>query len=266
MQISSRVENIFSLAVGLEQKGLGKSIVYCMGDTIFIVNYDRTVLAKFTTDQPFVDSPLVFYANDYDSSKVGENKGMIQFEQVNSDFTRIKSSKAPEGTFEEIQEVFDDLSSFPKAVNSFEVSRSILDFIEPGLSHIELFSEGKSLVVVQRDIYTGNIITIRRNEKGIFKGTNDKIQKDFDPFGVRTVDFQALFVFNDYMTFKEIGKPYLHFKGDKCEGLLATCTYDELGTINYAKGGDHYGRKEPEGGNTEQEVGRQVKKLARRKC
>jgi hypothetical protein len=90
--------------------------------------------------------------------------------------------------------------------------------------------------LVQRDIFTGTLINVKKKEsKGIFQLHSDKIIKNTSAIGLRTGDFLGLFTFVQKIDFQISDKGFVYFQGDKMNmsGFIATCLYDDLGTINY---------------------------------
>lgn len=264
MKISSRVEALFSQAVALEQSGRFKNSIHCRGKDLFIVNFDKTVILRFDVPQPF-GTTVNMFASDYDSPNFSEENGKIVFVQRDAGFVRTKTNRIPDLSFEEIEGVWKRLGSFDRS-DSFTLERSVLSLLDNDLSHVEIYGDGK-LVIQQRDIYSGALIRIVRDTKGLgLSGSSDRITKGFGPLGIRTVDFNGIFSFNSRITFYPEGS-FLFFSGsdNSMEGFVGTCLYDELGTVSYLREEDH-GRKESEERFSKQEIDRPAEKIKRRKA
>ena len=265
MKISSRVEALFSQAVALDQAGRFKNSIHCKGTDLFIVNFDKTVMLRFDVPKPF-DTTVNMFASDYDSPNFTEDDGRIFFVQREAGFVRTKSNRIPDLTFEEVREVWDRRrASDNSKADFFVLDRAILSLLDNDLSHIEIFSNGV-LVIQQRDIYSGALIRVVRDTKGLgLAGLSDRITKNFGPLGIRTADFNGIFAFNSRITFYPHGS-FLYFSGSEnsMEGFVGTCLYDELGTIAYVRE-DEDGRKESEKRFGQQEVDRPAKEIKRRK-
>jgi hypothetical protein len=251
--VSLVTETIFSHAVALHQAGRLRNTIYVSGHTVFIFNIDKTVLLKFSLPrhEPKIEGEVSFLANDYDSEDFEEKDGKIIFTTHAGDYIRRKLCIAPEKTFGDMQELYQkylDCECFNKVV----FSSSILSLLDNSLSHMEIFSENKKSVVIQRDIYTGSVIRIDRDISGFGLSAADDIKKDFSPIGIRTGDFIALFSFCDNVTFHFGNNPYALVAGDKfkMEGIISGCVYDELGTVSLSKGESENGRRQ------EQKIGR----------
>lgn len=253
-KINERIESIFAHAVAMEQSGRMKSSIYCIGSDIFILNAENTVLLRFLlrkTEAPF-ENPVSFRANDYDSRNFYEKDGKIIFVTENSSFVRTKSCATPGVTPQEVKELF---SSYKKINdNTVKISSDVLPLLDDSLSHIEISAPGKNLEIVQRNIYNGSVLRLER-KKGEGLGNllvDDEITDEFGPIGMRTNDFAALFAFIDSLKFGfpsgEIDYCYIRTMDLKMamEGIIATCLYDELGSVEISRKGENDGREKQE--------------------
>lgn len=264
-QISQRIEEIFSHAVAMDQSGRLRNTVYCLDDLIYIMNSDQTVLLKFQLrkSEAAFSHPVSFRANDYDSREFYEKDGMIIFQTESDGFKREKSCKTPGDSPEDIAKLFD---SYPLIrTNAVKLQRGVLSLLDDALSHIEISAPAKELSLVQRNIYSGTVLTITRTEEegGLGLVAHDKITDEFGPVGMRTNDFLALFTFIDKLAlfFPSGDADYICVRSDDpkmpMEGIVSLCRYDELGGITESRkevnetgvsstrGGSH-GREEQE--------------------
>lgn len=239
MKISEKVEQIFAHAVTLAQNGKLKNTIYALGSEVFILNMDNSVLLNFElrkTEAPFT-SPISFVANDYDSRDFHEEEGKIVFTQKKDEYTRKKTCSTPGDTPEDIKKMFKGFK--PLKGNVATINEKVLSLLDESLSHIEISVKDGKLKLVQRNIYSGSVIEIEEIQEGLGILSNDL--KDFDPIGIRTSDFQALFTFQSslYFGFPENGEEYIYITNvnnkRKMGGVIATCVYDELGTVTESK-------------------------------
>jgi hypothetical protein len=233
MKLSNRLEDIFAHAVALQQSGRLRSTVYCLGRKVYILNQDHTTLLRFRlrkTDKLEFDSPVSFHANDYDSQHVEERDGKICFIQSAAGFQRVKSCRTPKLTPEAVEEMFKEYKVEP--TNSVTLSSKVLGLLDENLSHIEFSAEDGELSIVQRNIYSGSIIEIKREKTGGLVEVKDELE-DFAPIGLRTNDFMALFSFIPTLQFHFLGEGFIcaDSKDDKMpmRALVSKCRYDELG-------------------------------------
>jgi len=254
MKISSRVEAIFSQAVALDQGGRFKNSIHVIRNSVFILNFDHTVLLRFRLgkgENPFSQS-ISFYANDYDGRKFYEEEGRVVFEKEEGGYLRKKSCGRAGFSSEEVFSVFrkrrsDFEKEKEKAVVSF--SPSILGLLDLSLSHLEFSGKkGGSIRMIQRDIYTGSVIEVAPSEEKGLMGSSLEKKLDFDvgPLGLRTVDFQALFSFQKTLEFNFspdcVFVKSLGLSGIDFSGFVSCCMYDEL--IQIKEVGED-GRKKP---------------------
>lgn len=261
---------VFSVASLLEQGGNMKNTIYCFGRTAFIINGDNTLILKFSLpDRIEFKQPISFRANDYEQGKFYEKDGKIYFQNTKQDaeFERTKSCRTPHLTFNDVEEIWNKLYTKPNSF--FLIHRKTLELLDVDLSHIEFKAENKSLIITQRDIFSGTIITLTRKNRKKSGGLgaynpDSNISADFEPIGIRTNDFSALFHFvtnlykehqiqfgiNETLGYMTIKAGHTDFP---MEGLMAWCVYDELGTVGVIGDG---GRKEQEKGETQQGFGR----------
>lgn len=232
-QIDATTENMFAQAVALAQNGRMKSTVHVGGKMVFIQNMDHTILLRYKSAQVF-EEDFSFFANDYESPRIRTEKGQVIFISHDGDLKRTKTCAAPKTAFPEIQELWDKHA--PDKTNSFTVTKAAVALLDEGLSHIELSKSAEEDVkLLQRDIYSGARIEVERSMAGGGNLLDDEAQTfSFEPIGIRTVDFQALFTFVDAITFyPQEGKHWMYFEASKSSmaGILGTCLYDELGHL-----------------------------------
>jgi len=249
--MSSIKESIFSHGVALYQSGRLKSTIYAKGRSIFIFNQDKTVLLNF--EIPSRESPIngsiSFVANDYDSKNFEEKEGKIVFHSSEGDYKRAKSCVTPGKTFSDIKDIYQKYEDEDSHKNEIKFDKSIISLLDESLSHMEVFTEDKQPVVLQRDLYSGSILRIDKKEKkGFGLGERGDLKKDLSPIGIRTNDFIALFSFCNTIIFRFGEKPFIFIKGDKwnMKGIVSGCVYDEMGNIS--KSSDRrreHGRKKP---------------------
>lgn len=242
-KISDRIEGIFAHAVAMEQSGRLKSTIYCIENEIFILNSDNTVLLRFLlrkTETPF-KHPVSFRANDYDSRSFYEEDGKIIFQTENENYVRTKSCSTPGDTPADIKALFEGYDKL--TTNKIALNRDILSLLDDSLSHVEVSAPAKELTIVQRNIYSGAIISVKRKKGEGFGSlaTVDDISTTFGPIGLRTNDFGALFTFADNLTlsFPTGGIDYCYVRSIDpklaMEGVIAMCVYDELGGVEVAR-------------------------------
>lgn len=232
-QINDRIEEIFSHAVALQQDGRFRNTIYCSGKMIYIINQDMTVLLRFPirTFETEFEHPICFFANDYDSKSFEERNGKICFIQENSDYRRVKSCRVPPAKSMNPKDIFNSLP-LEKDKNRVRIRRSILNLLEEDLSHIEFSCSGGVLSVVQRNIFSGSIIEVRkRDAKGLLI-ERDRTE-DFPTIALRTNDFSALFSFVDEIDFCFSNNGYVYLKSVahkiRMDGAVSQCIYDEMG-------------------------------------
>ena len=253
--MSNVKEKIFSHAVALHQSGRFQNIILAKGRSIFILNSDHTVLLRFTLSSneiPFSGS-ISFNANDYDSKKFEKKENHVIFTQDNPSYSRKKFCKSPGESFESISKLYETYNNgYSHLLNHLSLDISILDLLQEDLSHIEIVpGDGGQAKIIQRDIFTGNLIEIeKKKRKGLSLHSNDSMNEYKNKIGMRTVDFKALFSFNEEITLylpnsDEAGWIYVEGKKFGMEGVISCCYYDELGTILNLERGNG-GRKKPE--------------------
>jgi len=231
MKISYQVENIFSHSVALFQKGNLKSTIYAYGKEIFILNQDKTLFFKFSLSQHNFDQPISFYSNDYDSNHIEIEKDSVCFVKRQKDYERKKYCKVPNLDFHQVQKLFGSFEL--KKENHSVIENLFLSFLENDLSHIEFSCKNKKLRIIQRDVYSGNVIKITKRSSdnlGLFSEGN---LSDFSPIGLRTADFLSLFVFVESFDFyfTKSGYVWVESRSGKMKMIviISKCKYDELG-------------------------------------
>lgn len=231
---------------------------------------DGTVLLKFRLrkSETTFQNPISFRANDYDSRNFYEEKGKIVFVTENGRFQRKKSCGTPDATPDEIETLFKQYSENGECVS--KISNDILSLLDESLSHIELSGNKQGMILIQRNIYSGSYLEITRKEKkGLGISTDeDNFPEDIKPIGIRTNDFIALFSFCSLIEFRfGTDLSYVKFKSldprIDMEGIIALCTYDELGTISTCEGGRNGRREEQKNRRGECKPDTEVERIRR---
>jgi len=250
-------EAIFTHAIALHQSGRLKNTIHCKDDKIYVLNSDKTVLLRFTLpSREKFTQPISFDANDYDSSNFEIRDNRIVFLQKEKEYSREKICIMPDGiSFKELDDIFEAHES-KKFTNHVHLHESIIRLLGDGLSHLEIFADEGSLNILQRDIYTGNLIKIHKRKTSKLSVIDEDKLTSFNPIGIRTNDFIALYTFNDKIKFSFLAKNFCMVTAPKLNmtGILAGCVYDELGVIEPTLKGDSDGRKKQEVRTSEQEV------------
>lgn len=248
-KIDSKTEQIFSYAVALNQNSQMKNAVYCGNRDVYILNFDNTILLKFRLgkNQSF-SQPVAFYANDYDSNLIQKEGDKIVFLTVTRGYERRKVCVSPKLTFEDVNLAWKRLMGIKREKENrrvkVEFPKSVIGLLEDSLSHVEFFGKkGKSIQVVQRDIYSGAKIEIYQRKEGLFF---DEMPFSFGPIAVRTKDFYALFSFSSSVSleFVEEEGDFLYVDGRSSgatmSGFIGGCLYDEMFEVTEVV---KYGRK-----------------------
>lgn len=234
MKVNKRVEDIFAHAAAMHQSGRLKNTIYCLESSIYVLNQDHTVLIRFSLrdeDRAFVH-PVSFEASDYDSDELQERGGRIEFLTRDGGYLRTKSCRTPNFSPEQVAEIFAGYGR-PQG-ERVPLPATVRSLLDDSLSHIEFSARGGRLTMLQRNIYTGSLVTIEQ-EQGVGAGLGLNVIRveDFGPVGMRTDDFMALYSFADSVSFWFGGKNCVHFKSDdprlRMTGVVSLCVYDELG-------------------------------------
>lgn len=269
VNVNKRIEGIFTQAVAMDNRGV-KNMIHCIGDNIYIVNFDYSMILRFSLRQSEArfEVPISFNANEYDSPQftfeITPDGSKIVFRTVEKEFTRRKicHTKSVSPNAEDIDKLYQELKK--KAEQSqylFYLSADCVPLLEEDLSHVEISVENSSLILRQRNIYTGTIVEVESNEKGFF--TVNRLPKEMLPIALKTKDFASLFNIQKSLAFIPT-EDFLFVKDpqkDDFDGVLALCKYDMIINLyNGKKGGDEDGRKEQETGTSQQEADRPLVK------
>jgi hypothetical protein len=235
-KISKVLEQIFAHAVMLEQNGGMKNSIFCIRDNVFILNYDHSLLLRFKLKNTKFEEPISFKANDYDSSELTISGDKVMFVSKNTNYERLKTVKTTAITPEKIEEIWESFD-VAKCTQKLELDRTVLDLLEDSLSHIEISGDkGGDLNLLQRDIYAGSTIAVKKKNQGLFKSA---LNFDFGPVAVKTNDIAAIFSFQNSIKLN-IGKaiPFLYIQNGgqsssllEMEAILALCVYDEVAEL-----------------------------------
>ena len=245
INISKRTELMMAQAVALSQNGRMKSHIHAKGNDMFIANMDNTIVIHFVMDPNFPEA-LDFFANDYESPNIEVTGGMVNFITTRGGYTQTKTCGCPNTTFEEVKKIWDRYASLDKS-HPIILRKDITGMLDPDLSHVEFHVKNGSLLLVQKNIYTGGRYEVMDSHSsgGLIK--INALPSDFKAMGMRTPDFQALFAFADSLTiYPQAGKNWFGLTSDAMEGVVAACIYDELPYITDTDTGAIQEDKAPE--------------------
>lgn len=266
------VERIFSYAQALEQTGKQKNMIFCRESTVYILNVDKTTLLRFDLEQDRFPNSFGCFVSDYDSPNFQPDKGGVNFIQKGTEFDRNKRCRVPNQTFEEVEDLFFKFYLPDSFQYFFAFHKDSLNLLDTNLSHVEFVVKNKEISLLQRDIYSGTIIELKRKIKpeglGLIK-SEDILPDKLPPVGIRTNDFISLFTFNDRIKIYIPEQPsYFVIEGihNNMWGVVASCLYDEIGTLNNLQE-EQNGREIKEVRSSEPKIDRENKgKIMRRKC
>ncbi len=231
-----RIERIFNHAAALQQSGKLKNTIYCYKNRIYILNQDHTVLLKFPlrSKEPHFPQPTSFEANDYDSPSFEMKGDEICFTSKHDGYVRTKSCKSPQHTPVKIARLYKHFSDLKVEKNCVTITAGFLTHLDESLSHIEFKGTKKGFVALQRNIYSGSIITIKKDETkdGLLELTKPL---RFEIVGMRTNDFTALFSYAASVSFYFTNKDFVWVKSEDHKmpftGIISQCIYDQLGKV-----------------------------------
>lgn len=224
IKITDRTELMFSQAVALSQNGMMKSTIHAQ-KALYILNMDDTIIIYFEMNQEFPE-PVSFFANDYESNEMEIENGQVVFVTNSGGYARRKTCPKPKIDFATAAGIWNKFE--PDKSNPLTFDKNIMELLNDDLSHVELHNQG-GLKILQKNIYSGARIEIENvaAEDGLF----DSFGEEFEPIGMRTADFKALFSFADQLNFYiQKGKNWLYFTDSYniLQGVLGTCLYDEI--------------------------------------
>lgn len=233
MIITGLTETMFAQAVALTQNGKMKSTIHCGEDNVYILNMDNTILMRFQSPQVF-EEKFSFFANDYESPRLTIEDEKVVFTTNKDGLKRTKTCPAPKTSYAEIDKLWKTFS--PDKSHAVTLVRDMIQLLDDGLSHVELSKEPDAPVqLLQRDIYSGHKIVVEKSKSGAGLLDLEDESFTFQTIGIRTVDFSSLFTFTGVLTwYLQPDKNWIYFEDNegRLAGILATCIYDELGTVN----------------------------------
>lgn len=204
VMIVKKVESIFANSVLLSTQGRFKSEIHVVPNYIYLSNSDSTVIMEFNV--PEIKSEFSFYPEDYESSEIEIGNNVASFITRTDDWIKKKTVNVPTeekrnlviSAFKELWNKStregEEFKNIPKKDSlGFHFKKSELSLLDDRLSHLEICGSDGDLCLLQRDIYTGNRVTLTANsDSSLFKTK----RPDFGPVSVRTSDFKALFNFH----------------------------------------------------------------------
>ncbi len=264
VKASSRVEGIFAHAVAMDNRGM-RNIIHCIGSNVFIVNFDYSMILRFSLRQSEIsfDSPVSFNANEYDSPDFSftedESGGKIVFHTNSGEYARKKICRGGESgpSAKDISKIYRQLRKEGEAgEHLFYLADGCVPLLEEGLSHTEISVEDSVLILRQRNVYTGTMIEVVSSDRGGFFTVN-KLPETLPTIALKTKDFMSLFSIHKSLAFTPAEDFVLVKDPQKGEfdGVLSLCRYDMIIDL-HRKGGEKLGREKQETGASEQAVDR----------
>jgi hypothetical protein len=229
IKVTDRTELMFSQAVTLSQSGMMKNTIHAKEKDLFILNMDDTILIHFNMNQEFPEA-VSFFANDYESNDMLLENGQLVFITHSEGHTRKKTCPSTKIKFNDVKEIWNAFN--PDINHVISLNKIIISLLDDDLSHLEIHNQN-GIKLVQKNIYSGARVEIENKtaQEGLL---GDGLSIEFDPIGIRTTDFKALFSFVEDLNFYiQPGKNWVYFKDTSgvLEGILSTCIYDEIGYI-----------------------------------
>lgn len=230
------VEEVFALGLNVTKIGRLNATVYWKEDAVIILNSDNTLLVKFEELRPSRKDEVSFYVKDYEGMNIQTDKGEVIFTSSNDLYEKQKCCIVPPYGFDRLDDILDEHKSHKTGgVEMMDVSDKLLSLLDEGLSHVEFVFKDEEMIIVQRDIYTGQRLEIReKSNDGLFSPTKNHRGKGLDKIGFRTKDIQSLFLLNPFVCFYFVSPNYtwVENKQEHFKGILSNCIYDQLGNLN----------------------------------
>jgi len=264
-------ESIFAYAEALEKSGRQKNSIFISGRTVYILNYDKTVLLRFSLSKEMTKGTefLAFFGSDYESSKFEIDHDLVGFkiDSTSGEWTRTTTCKIPNQTFGDVDDLFKKLYDAPvinkhQIIGAAIIDNGVLDLLKENLSHIEFFVRNKELYLIQRDIYSGSISEIKRKNReglGLIEEPYE-FSGDPAPLGIRTNDFIALFSFTDKVTFQFLPEEFGYFlvkaPHSGLTGVIGGCLYNSCGELNYIQKENENGRQKSQNRSIQPKINR----------
>jgi len=268
MKVTTRIETIFAHAVAMDNRGM-KNMIHCIGSNIFIVNFDYSMMLRFSLrkSETVFASPISFNANDYESPDFtwSEKDGEIIFHTQAKEYERKKicrgNATGPNAT--EIRKTYHRLKhEGEESPLLFNLSNECCGLLDEELSHVEISAEDSTLILRQRNVYTGTMVEVSKKDDGLI--SVDQLPKSMGPFAMRTQDFLSLFLIHRSLVFIPT-EDFILVKDQKedFDGVISLCRYDMI--INLHDDGkerDH-GRQEQKARPGESSIDRPAETAAR---
>lgn len=135
--------------------------------------------------------------------------GRICFIKTKNGYTREKNCRPTQTTPQEVRKYFAERFKQTSTTNQISFRKEFLSLLDRRSSHLEFNGTEGKMLVRQRCIYTSNIITIKPDHS---QGVEGHLLQPFEPMGLRTKDFCALFSFSNEITFYFSGRDIVLFR------------------------------------------------------
>ena len=267
MKVNTRVETIFAHAVAMDNRGM-KNMIHCVGSNIFIVNFDYSMMLRFSLrkSETAFASPISFNANDYESPDFAwsEEDGEIIFRSQAKGYERKKicrgNAMGPSAT--EIRKTYHRLKhEGEKSTSLFNLSNECCGLLDEELSHVEISAEESTLILRQRNVYTGTMVEVSKKNDGFI--SVDQLPESMGPFAMRTQDFLSLFMIHRSLAFIPT-EDFILVKDQKedFDGVVSLCRYDMIIDLHDKGKEEGHGRQEQKAGTGKPTTDRSAKATA----
>lgn len=260
-----RIEDVLTFALQLN-RNIGDTTVHLKGRVAFVVNSDRTVLAKISGLVEAYDE-VGFVTTDFEGDSYRALKDRVTFVQRSGRFMREKTCSTPDLKFGDVEEAFERLVGEDEGKVTVRMESGVCKVLNQDLSHVELWAEQTGFRLLQRDMYSGSVIRITearaegpsvslfdlKSVEGVPKGRSVKV-------ALRTKDLIGLLMASPNSVYS-LGEKFCVVRDcDSGEfvAVISSCVYDNIfidTTIEETE--DERRRKEPKERKGEQEADRQ---------
>lgn len=259
---SSQLEKIFAHAAALHSEGKMKNWIYGKGNVIYILNTDCSLLMRFRV--PWELGHFCFSAHEYEGQEFHLSPTGMVFKTHDQDYERTKFAPInPPYSSEQVEKVWNVLEQKTKGsklVGKVVLDDKILKWLEKDLPHVEFVLREGNWSLIQRNIYTGEVVQITKKPRPLTLLGKDEVNGEMN-VGLRTNDFFALFTFSPKIDFYFYHLPFaqaMNLSFFDMRVFLGRCFYDSLGNLEVI-----YGREIQEVRHGEPSVDR--KNIERRK-
>lgn len=216
------VDRLVAAALHFGRGAAGDAVLAWRGNDAYVLSHDK-VICLHSSKLPHRETAVCFRVCDYETPDVQQRGNQVIFSVRQGNEMAEVTVPAPPESFAGLAGLFARFKAGVVGRPGVMLSNGLLRLLADDLPHVEFLWDDNQCRIVQKNVYTGKTLLIRKMPQRAGEGK---------PLALRTADLFALFSLANAFLLTHCGDYFFltDFRG--LEAIVGGCLYDDLGDLN----------------------------------